>query len=406
MLIIADDLSGAADCAVAGVRAGLESVVFLDDAAGGSAQVVAIDANTRCRSPLESRAVNAALWRTHAAPGRLFYKKIDSTLRGHVASDVAVFVDAGVAVVAPAFPRGGRTTRRGRVFVDGDPLESTEIWSNERMRGEADVVSMLHAEGVSAINIPLATVRADLRGALERVVGGGNVQAVVCDAETDGDLAVIARASIDLPVYWVGSAGLAAHLPGAAGLTGGAPPPRLAVAGPIVTVVGSRSSVSRAQAARLEEHARVASFTGTADLLREAEAHPSWQGLREELGRALSEGTDVLLRIADEGRDDGADGRVLCESLGRLLSPLARTIGAFVATGGETARSVLSATGACGLRLVRELEPGIPLSVMLGRLAVPVVTKAGAFGSPGSLLHCYQELAAVRHATGAANEDR
>ena len=124
MFILADDLSGAADCAVGGVRAGLTSVVLLDDSACGPAQVIAIDADTRHRSPRVSRAVNAALWRSHSAPGRLFYKKIDSTLRGNFATDMSALAGAGVAIVAPAFPASGRTTRDGRVFVNGEPLAS------------------------------------------------------------------------------------------------------------------------------------------------------------------------------------------------------------------------------------------------------------------------------------------
>ena len=168
MFILADDLSGAADCAVGGVRAGLSSVVLLDDSACEPAQVIAIDADSRHRSPPVSRAVNAALWRSHSAPGRLFYKKIDSTLRGNFATDMSALAGAGVAIVAPAFPASGRTTREGRVFVNGAPLASTEIWSSNRMRGEADIVAMLRAEGIPAVNVPLRTVRGDLRRELVR----------------------------------------------------------------------------------------------------------------------------------------------------------------------------------------------------------------------------------------------
>ncbi len=53
-----------------------------------------------------------------------------------------------------------------------------------------------------------------------------------------------------------------------------------------------------------------------------------------------------------------------------------------MSTGGETARAVLQAFGADGLRLVGEIEPGVPLSVTEGAADLPVVTKAGAFGRP------------------------
>ncbi len=401
MFILADDLSGAADCAVGGARAGLKSVVLLDHSVTEPAQVIAVDADSRYRTPEESRAISVALWRSHSARGRLFYKKIDSTLRGNVATDVSALVGAGVAIVAPAFPEGGRTTRAGRVFVKGVPLEQTEIWSNERMRGEADLVAMLRAEGVSAVNVPLETVRGDLRRELARLASGGQVHAVVCDAEEDGDLAAIAEASVGLPVYWVGSAGLAAHLPRAAGLEGHASQPRPAITGPILTVVGSLSAVSRRQADVLECHAPLSVLTAAPAALRTGESHPLWQSLRDQVGQALSAGRDVLIRTGAEGHDDLAGGRVLCESLGRLLAAAAPRIGALVATGGETARAVLAAFGARSLQPLREIEPGIPLSLALGRRSIPVITKAGAFGSPAALLGCYRELAAIRRGDAA-----
>jgi D-threonate/D-erythronate kinase len=396
MFILADDLSGAADCAVGGATAGLTSIVLLDHSVTEPAQLIAVDADSRHRTPEESRLINVALWRSHSASGRLFYKKIDSTLRGHFAADVSALVGAGVAIVAPAFPEGGRTTRAGRVFVKGVPLERTEIWSHERMRGEADLVAMLRAEGVSALNVPLETVRGDLRRELARLVSGGQVLAVVCDAEEDDDLAVIAGASVGLPVYWVGSAGLAPHLLRAAGLAGHASQPRLAITGPILTVVGSLSAVSRGQAHVLERHAHLVVLAPTPEALRTGESHPLWRSLREQVGEALSAGRDVMIRTAAEGPDDLAGGHVLCASLGRLIMAVAPLVGALVATGGETARAVLVAFGARVLQPLREIEPGIPLSLALGTRSIPVITKAGAFGSPAALLSCHRELAAIR----------
>jgi uncharacterized protein YgbK (DUF1537 family) len=407
MFILADDLSGAADCAVGGAKAGLKSIVVLDHCADGSAevesaQVVAVDADSRYKTPEASRAINLALWQSHSAPGRLFYKKIDSTLRGNFATDTSALVGAGIAIVAPAFPRVGRTVRQGRAFVKGVPLERTEIWSNERMSGEAELVAMLRAEGVSARNVSLETVRGELRRELARFVSEGQVQAVVCDAEEDDDLAAIAGASVGLPVYWVGSAGLVTHLLRAAGLEGHGSQPRLAITAPILTVVGSLSAVSRRQAHVLERHADLTVFAPTPEALRAGEDHPLWQSLCDQVGQALSAGKDVMIRTGVERHDDLPGGHVLCESLGRLLTAVAPRVGALVATGGETARALLVALGVHGLQLIREVEPGIPLSLGLGRRSIPVVTKAGAFGSSAALLQCHQELAAIRRRAAAS----
>ena len=57
--------------------------------------------------------------------------------------------------------------------------------------------------------------------------------------------------------------------------------------------------------------------------------------------------------------------------------------------------SLLSALGAVGLRLVREIEPGVVLSTAEGGRPLPVVTKAGAFGTPETLIRCRAVLRAA-----------
>ena len=396
LFILADDLSGAADCAMGAAKSGLKSIVLFNPAIAEQAQVIAVDADCRYRPAAQAGVINLALWQAQATPGRLFYKKIDSTLRGNFAAEMAALTPAGVAIVAPAFPATGRTTRNGRVLVKGVPLEQTEIWANESMTGQADIVAMLRTAGLAATNISLASVRHNLRDEIFRLVASKTVQAIVCDAEEESDLAAIAAASVGLPVYWVGSAGLVTHLPHAAGLVGQAALPRLAVTGPIVTVVGSLSAVTREQAKVLESHADLSVFVPAPAVLRTGEAHPLWQSLREQIGAALSAGRDVMIRTGLDEHNDLACGHALCESLGNLLLPLAPAIGALIATGGETARALLPSFGTHALQLICEIEPGVPLALALGQQQIPVITKAGAFGSPAALLKSYTELARIR----------
>ncbi len=396
MFILADDLSGAADCATGAARAGLTSVVAFGGAEGVEAQVLAVDADCRYLPAARARAINAALWRSGAAAGRLFYKKIDSTLRGNFATEMTALTGAGLAVVAPAFPATGRTTRDARVLVGGVPLERNETWADERMTGEADIAAMLRDAGLAACSLPLPIVRGGLRAELQRQVTAARVQAVVCDAETDDDLAVIADASVGLPVYWVGSAGLASHLPRAAGIRGQGRPPDVAVDGPILVVVGSPSSVSRAQVLALESGSGLASLVAPSQVLRAGGRDPGWRALQASLREALAARRDVMIRTGLDGARDLAQGHVLCELLAELLAPVAGGIGALVVTGGETARAVLVALGVHGLQVLREIEPGVALSVALGPRPIAVVTKAGAFGSPAALLASCTELARIR----------
>src|SRR5437588_9559135 len=170
LTIIADDLTGAADCGIAFALAGLPTfVAFGKGPPPGDAQVLALDTDSRAASPEEaSRRVHAAAKDAWGQGARTLYKKIDSTLRGHVGEEVAAAIAAGkeagrrpLIIAAPAFPALGRTTNGGRVFVDGVPLERTEVWRKSGMTGSADIAGQLRACGLHVTRADLQAVRSD-----------------------------------------------------------------------------------------------------------------------------------------------------------------------------------------------------------------------------------------------------
>jgi uncharacterized protein YgbK (DUF1537 family) len=73
-----------------------------------------------------------------------------------------------------------------------------------------------------------------------------------------------------------------------------------------------------------------------------------------------------------------------------------------VATGGETAAALLARLGAHGIRLLAEIEPGIPLGLTLGEVSVPVVTKAGGFGDEDCLKRIIERLRSIRQTGNVA----
>jgi uncharacterized protein YgbK (DUF1537 family) len=76
-----------------------------------------------------------------------------------------------------------------------------------------------------------------------------------------------------------------------------------------------------------------------------------------------------------------------------MFAPVGETVGALVASGGETARAILDGWGITSLQMVGEVEAGLPYSVArIGNRSLPVLTKAGAFGSPETLMRCWDFL--------------
>ncbi len=372
--IQADDLTGACDTAAPFAVRGLETLVIVQgdgpaSAHGVSADVLAIDTETREHGPevARERACRAGAVLRAGAPSVL-YKKVDSTLRGQIAAEIDGMLEGvgvATALLAPAFPAQGRTVVDGRLLVDGRPVEETPIARDPTAPATgASVLALLAAAGARPVGIlPLATLRrgrdaVDAR--IERFAASGG-RALVADAETGPDLAVLADAGRKAPVLLAGSAGLATALARreACAVTGRRGPLR----GPLLVVAGS--------------------------------AHPSTRTQVMRLGRRA--GLEILAppddgRAGDAARR-GETARSLAESA-RARIERARP-GAVMLTGGETAIAVLRALEAHGLRLSGQLEPGLALGTLAGGPfdGLAVLTKAGGFGDADTLVRVWTACA-------------
>src|SRR5947209_20418216 len=104
-LILADDLTGAADCAVAFGRRGSAAVVTWGDANhlhGRHEPVLAFDAARRGLAAEAAAARHVAVLASLPMSQRFLVKKIDSTLRGQRAAEVAATRSCLVSRSAPA----------------------------------------------------------------------------------------------------------------------------------------------------------------------------------------------------------------------------------------------------------------------------------------------------------------
>jgi uncharacterized protein YgbK (DUF1537 family) len=407
MLILADDLSGAADCGVAFRHAGLHTIVALGDITGDPrSEVLSIDADTRgLTEDLATGKVNRLVRKYAHDRDLLLFKKIDSTLRGHVASELAAMLDTysslhpgsgrPLAVLAPAFPSIGRTTVNGLQLVHGTRLHEHEIWQLQGMAHQPYLPDMLQKAGLNSVLLTLDIIRSTgLAGAME----ANHTDVLVCDAETDSDLEAIARASMKLSrkVIWVGSAGLAYHMPQAAmlGTTATARESELPpLSGPLLFVIGSLSRRSYQQIQVLTSSSATLRISVPPDILLAGQESAHWQEYERQLVGAIEMDRDVVLGPGAELKVELPDRPRLSASLAQLTSSVSGKIGGLIAAGGETARVLLQSWGVTGLRLLGELERGVPISTTEEwSRQLPVITKAGDFGRPETLLHCAEFL--------------
>ena len=409
VLMLADDLSGAAESGMSCLAAGLKVVVTLG-APGRSmdADVIAIDADTRRLGAVAAAERMRELAEHYASdPDLLLFKKIDSTLRGHLGPELAAVLAArrivqprSVAVVAPAFPVYGRTTVEGKHYVHGQLLHETEMWKREKGLSDSYIPAMFYASGLRCTSLNLGVVRGSspaFNRALHDCAETADV--IVSDAATTQDLRAIAAAAASLQgrAVWVGSAGLAHELPGAIGLVLGAADAVASVpdtAGPILFVVGSANRTSRQQIAELLSASDMSSIVVPPEVLLEGPQGPEWAGFASQLERAVSVGRDLILTCGCENEVHVNDRPRLSQSLGQISETLRGRVGALVLCGGETARSVLDRWGVTGLQLYGELERGVSISRTVSDEMRPVrvITKAGDFGQTSTFRHCREWL--------------
>jgi uncharacterized protein YgbK (DUF1537 family) len=399
--ILADDLTGAADCAAAFAITGMETYVSFDDDTRGlaAATVLAVDTHSRWETSeaAYARTLSAARQALRAG-SRVLYKKIDSTLRGHVGPEIAASFAAAIetadvlgsrpiVVLCPAFPATGRIVRGGRVLVDGTALDAVPA-------------ALLAAAGLAAVQVGVNADVSALAREIERRAGDG-VDAVVCDAESDADLQAIAEAGARLtrPVLWAGSGGLARHLRSALGLGAHATAPTDASEwaprrGPILILVGSPSDVAQGQATAMAREDDVTRVAVSPEALATGDAGPAWRDAATRIERSLAAGRDTCVVLVGGAAAAPTLDHTLARALGRLAA-VPSPIGALVATGGDTARAALEARGIGRLRVRHEIEPGVPVCLTDPPRPMTVVTKAGGFGDAGALARARAALRSV-----------
>jgi D-threonate/D-erythronate kinase len=393
LIIVADDLAGAADCGVAFAERGLRTRAVLagDGIESGGWSVLAFDTDTRdAPAEIAEERVRSAV--AAAAPDDTIFKKIDSTLRGNLAAELRGAL-AGRAVdcviAAPAFPATGRTTKAGRQLIDGLPLEESEFAPQVSTSVLSD---QLAPAGLPISEVSLADVRAGRLAELAGHTVAQSADVLICDAETEHDLDQIARGGVDsgCEVLWMGTAGLARRLAAVLPLpTPSGVSRQHATDRPLLLVVGSPARATGAQLRMLREATDLAEVVLDDTSLNVDDAR--LQETTERLVGALRSGRDCALTLKREGgeRDSGRAGtRMLAAAAAAAIE----LVGGLVLTGGETARAVLQAMAVRGLTLEREIQPGIALGRTDPPTSMPVALKAGGFGEADALEACRRAI--------------
>ncbi len=335
-LLIADDLTGALDGAVALTGAGLRCVVArrpgdVRAALAFDPDVLSVSTASREGGAAAAKAAVAAALDAVGTLPPILFKKVDSRLKGHVADEVAAVAERGGfgrALVAPGIPAQGRAVVGGAVVGVGvaSPIDIAGVFRGSRL----------------TLDIPDTDGDADF------------------DAALGGSLARGGR-------LLVGAAGLAAAVARRLA-TGPWAIPRPAIAAPILFAIGSHDPITLAQVRRL----------AASGLVPAVEAP-------DGVCPPLPAGGVARLVPGGGAFDARAAGGRFAKGIAQLVrSGSVRTL---LASGGETADEILGLVGAGVLSIEGEVLPGLPVSrILSGGLDLRLVTKSGGFGDEEALV--------------------
>ncbi|AWM26517.1 four-carbon acid sugar kinase family protein [Sinorhizobium fredii] len=362
--VVADDLTSAADGAIAFLKRGYVPRICRMGSDNTHASLVSIDTGSRALDETDAAHVTRQAVTT-LADRTFLYKTIDSTLRGHIRVEIAAaFVASGRPrlVIAPAFPAAGRTTIDGIQLLHGEPVAQTAYSRDPVHPARTSRIEELIEPGLGRIaRVSTCTEDGDIGNAI------GHAPVVIIDA---CDQVMLNRRVAEIqkhgPVLWVGSPGMAEALAtvverrtGQHTFTPEATPRR------VLVLVGSANPVSHSQCDALA--ATGASVAMSATDIDEA---ASVVCIRTPHIRT-SDPAKALATLVDEAE----------------IALLRHRYDAVVATGGETMHALLERLSIHAFDLIRELEPGFPLGC--ARLAdgrmVLLAMKAGGFGSAMTL---------------------
>ncbi len=309
LAMIADDLTGANDSGVQLARYGLNtSVLFELDETAFDQDAVVIDTDSRWLPQSQAYdKVKKASQVLKSGSFDVIYKKVDSTLRGNLGTEIDALYDVfhpDFVVIAPAYPRNGRTTVKGIHYLYGKPLGETEIARDPKTPVRDSYIPSI-VQGQSERPVALVTYE-ELRSGFEQVQAKlkqcreDQIRYIVFDAEREEDLRLIVQlmSRSGHSVCWVGSAGLANYLPEVYGLQ----PKRIELdiprdPKPVLLVAGSVSSTTRKQLDIVLEQPHIkgiemrSSFLVADEASREAEM----QRVYEQAKRALEDQVDIAL---------------------------------------------------------------------------------------------------------------
>ena len=359
ILVIADDLSGAAEITGIGARYGLSARLERDVPHIAHDGLTVIDTDTRLVAQDQApEQVRRAIRHLRAADFDLIYKKTDSAYRGPILAELDALMSAfnrTTAILVAQNPSRGRTIREGVYCIDDVPLSETRFAHDPEYPARTSNALELLGK-VKGRETRVATTPADMPPHGVTIGEASGLDDVRRWADATNNPNILPAGGADFFQAILESRGLVAHQPYLTSL----PPGRtLIVCG--TSPAFSGNVVARAQSERIticpmpdHSHGAVAALE-------------AWQTAAQQALDSSARAVIVIQRPLD--RTPGVAQRfqaALAEVVGRLLTTPGQGADNLLLEGGATASAVCRRMNWTQFDVEGEFAPGVVQMHALG----------------------------------------
>jgi uncharacterized protein YgbK (DUF1537 family) len=390
LAVLADDFTGAAEVAAIGHRYGLVAEVHTTFQSGSAGDLVVVDTHTRSstRAAAGRRVAEEVACLRAAGLECVYYKKVDSVLRGHVVEELSRLLDVwGLdrALLVPFNPSLGQRISDGRYSIRGTPLHQTGFAHDPEYPAlTADVLELLGPR--DGVEVSYSEDADDLADSGIVVTGGVGRDDLLALADRLDGRTLAAGAAEFFDAILQRRFGVHHPRPGGDGSGAG---------GKTLLILGSRAATSRATviAARGNGLPVLPMPRELYDGLDPA-VMDRWA---EAVVQALAGSEVVVIAVGEADGVTALPDVIAVDLLPTRLAELsaaalARWSGGLqlVVSGGTTASAIVRRLGWDLLRVTAEIAPGVVTLGVPGVTDLSITVKPGSYAWPDALAHALE----------------
>jgi len=423
--VIADDITGSNDIGVMFSKSGYIADIYSwrsfvrDQLPENYPDVLIFDTDSRLdQATTAYQKVYRATKEIQQVGAVQFINKTCSVFRGNIGAEFDAMLDAldeDFAIVVLGFPKNGRTTIDSVHYVYGEKLENSQFKNDPiHPMTKSNVVEILQAQTKRAVlGMKQDIIKQGsevIKQEIHKVRENKQAHYLILDVADQEDLYEIAKAVKDEKII-CGSSALAEELPKVKSKQvtkqNTLPLPKRMPEKGLFCAAGSLMPQTFQQVEYMKNAGSYVVELDTLSLIQHGVTN-QLDPLIREIVKRINEGKDVVLHSSntkDKVRETKETATKLNWSNTEVSRFISSTIAAitsevisqtgqhrFVIAGGDTSATVCKALGISGMRVWKEIQPGLPSCISHTQPSYLFVLKSGSFGDETFIKQAFDQL--------------